>query len=197
MSATPSIAPAAAPTARLRPWALWTLSFLAFPPAGLAGRALAGPVDDPGAALAGGALTGLVIGAGQALAGRRRLPARRWVLATTLGTGLGLLLGAPLVGYGTSAGELALTGALIGAVLGPAQALALARTTPQRWLWAAALPPLWALGWTVTTLAGVDVASQYTVFGATGALTASALSGLLVLRVPQRSPAPAAARARG
>ena len=54
---------------RLRPWLLWTLGFLAFPVAGLAGGAVAGPVDDPLAALVGGAVTGLVIGAGQALAG--------------------------------------------------------------------------------------------------------------------------------
>ena len=178
---------------RLRAWVLWTLGFLAFPLAGLTGRAVAGPVDDPVAALVGGAVTGLVIGAGQVLAGRRRLPARRWVLATTVGMALGLLLGATVVSYGTTLADLAVMGALTGAVLGPAQALALPRTTPARWSWAATMPALWALGWAVTTLAGVDVASQYTVFGATGALTFSAVSGLLVLRLPKCSRADAAA----
>jgi hypothetical protein len=42
------------------------------------------------------------------------------------------------------------------------------------------MPLLWALGWTVTTLVGVDVEKQYTHFGITGALTFSALSGLLL-----------------
>jgi hypothetical protein len=45
------------------------------------------------------------------------------------------------------------------------------------------MPALWALGWTVTTLAGIDVDRQFTVFGAYGALAFSALSGLLLHRL--------------
>jgi hypothetical protein len=189
-------------TSRLRFWAGWTVGFLAFPLAGLAGTAVAGRVDDPIAALLGGAVAGLVIGAGQTLASRRRLDIRTWVPATAVGMGVGLLLGAVVVGYGTSLGDLALMGALTGLVLGPAQALALPRGTRMRWLWAAALPPLWALGWTTTTLGGIDVGRQWTVFGAYGAVTFSALSGLLLLvLLPDRAsagsaPAPAPARER-
>ena len=47
-------------------------------------------------------------------------------------------------------------------------------------LWAAAMPALWALGWTVTTLGQIHVDQQFTIFGAYGALTFSALSGLLL-----------------
>src|SRR5690349_15639317 len=94
---------------------------------------------------------GLVIGAGQALVSRRRLDPRWWVPATAFGMGLGLLLGAASVGYHTSLAELALTGALTGLVLGIAQAVALPRETRRRWVWAAAMPALWALGWTATT----------------------------------------------
>jgi len=39
---------------------------------------------------------------------------------------------------------------------------------------------LWALGWTVTTLVGVAVEDQFSVFGAAGAFTFSALSGVLL-----------------
>ena len=60
-------------------WLFWTAGFLAFPVAGVAGTAVAGPVDGPLAALAGGAVAGLVIGAGQTLASRRRLGARTWI----------------------------------------------------------------------------------------------------------------------
>ncbi len=162
---------------RLRPWALWTAGFLSFPLAGLAGGAIAGPVDDLVAALVGGAVTGLVIGAGQSLAGRGAVPATRWIPATAVGMALGLALGASAVGYRTSLADLALMGLLTGLPLGIAQALALPRP---RWIWAVATPPLWALGWTVTTLFGVDVERQYTVFGATGAITVSALSGLVL-----------------
>ena len=49
-----------------------------------------------------------------------------------------------------------------------------------RLVWAAAMPLLWALGWTVTTLIGVAVDQQFTVFGAAGAVTFSALSGALL-----------------
>ena len=175
---------------RLRRWLVWTAGFLAFPIAGLAGTAVAGPVDSPLAALLGGAVAGLVIGLGQTLAGLGRLDIRRWVPATGLGMGLGLLLGAVTVGYGTSLADLALMGALTGLILGPAQALALPHGTRLRWLWAAAMPALWALGWTATTLGGIAVEEQFTVFGAYGAVTFSALSGLLLLLLlPDGGPA--------
>ena len=165
----------------LRRWLIWTAGFLAFPLAGLAGTAVAGRVDSPVAALTGGAVAGLCIGLGQTLAGLGRLDIRRWVPATGIGMGLGLLLGAIVVDYRTSLSDLALMGALTGVVLGPAQALALPRGTRLRWAWAAAMPALWALGWTATTLGGIDVEEQFTVFGAYGAITFSALSGLLLL----------------
>ena len=190
-------------TTGLRPWLIWSAGFLAFPLAGLAGTAVVGRVDSPVAALVGGAVAGLGIGLGQALASRGRLDIRSWVPATGMGMGLGLLLGAVVVGYRTSLPDLALMGALTGLVLGPAQALALPHGTRWRWAWAAALPALWALGWTTTTLGGIAVDQQFTVYGAYGAITFSALSGLLLLcLLPERSadgtptaPAPVAARA--
>ncbi|MEV6211631.1 hypothetical protein [Kitasatospora sp. NPDC051914] len=184
-----------------RSWAWWTAGFLAFPVSGLAGRAVAGPVDSLPAAMAGGAVTGLVLGLGQSLAARRRLDPRRWVPATGAGMALGLALGAAVVGYRTSPGALAVMGAFTGLLLGPAQALALPRDAVRRWAWALALPPLWATGWSVTALAGVGVGARFTVFGATGALAFSALSGLLLDRIlpaanhrpAPSSPAPASA----
>jgi hypothetical protein len=166
--------------AGLRSWAVWTVGFLSFPLAGIAGGAIAGPVDSPFAAALGGAVTGLVIGTGQWLASGRRLRADRWIPATTIGMGLGLLIGATAVGFGTELAELALLGAITGIPLGIAQALALPSRTRFRWVWAAVMPVLWSLGWTITTLVGVDVETQYTVFGSTGAITVSALAGLVL-----------------
>jgi hypothetical protein len=187
----------------LRTWLIWTAGFLAFPLAGLAGTAVVGRVDSPVAALVGGTVAGLGIGLGQTLASRGRFDIRRWVPATGIGMGLGLLLGAVTVGYETSLPDLALMGALTGLVLGPAQALALPRGARWRWAWAAAMPVLWALGWTTTTLGGIAVDEQFTVFGAYGAITFSALSGLLLLLLlPERpaagappAPTPVGARA--
>lgn len=174
----------------LRPWLLWTVGFLAFPIAGLAGTGVAGRVDGPPAALLGGTVAGLVIGVGQTLVSSRRLDPRWWIPATAIGMGLGLLLGAWSVDYRTSLADLAQMGALTGLVLGVAQTVALPRRTRTRWLWAAAVPVLWALGWTATTLGGISVEEQFTVFGAYGAVTFSALSGLLLHRLlpAQRSP---------
>ncbi len=65
------------------------------------------------------------------------------------------------------------------------------------------MPALWALGWTATTLGGISVDDQFTVFGAYGALTFSALSGLLLHHIlshrsaadPRPAQAPIAATA--
>ena len=101
--------------------------------------------------------------------------------------GAGLLAGAWAAGYGTSAGELAVMGAITGVPLGAAQAVLLRGRVARPWAWAAVMPPLWALGWTVTAAAGVGVGSQYAVFGAFGAITVMALSGVLLDRL--RGPA--------
>jgi hypothetical protein len=187
----------------LRTWLIWTAGFVAFPVAGLAGTAVAGRVDSPVAALLGGAVAGLVVGLGQVVVSSRRLDPRWWIPATAIGMGLGLLLGAAVVDYRTSLADLALMGALTGLVLGVTQAIALPRETHLRWAWAAALPFLWALGWTTTTLGGIAVDEQFTIFGAYGAVTFAALSGLLLHRLlphradprPDQAPRPAEATA--
>jgi hypothetical protein len=161
-------------------WVLWTVGFISFPLAGVVGLLLVDRVDTPIAALVAGAATGAAIGAGQWMASRRRLRLLPWVAATALGMGLGLLLGATVVGFGTSLMELAVMGVLTGAVLGVSQALALPAWPLRRWWWAAAMPILWGLGWVVSTSIGIAVAEQFSIFGASGAVTFSALSGLLL-----------------
>jgi hypothetical protein len=178
----------------VRAWLIWTAGFIAFPIAGIVAEAVAGRIDDAGSALVGGLAAGAVIGTGQWLVGRRVLgDPRAWIPATAVGMGVGLLAGAWVVGYGTSLGELALMGAVTGIPLGAAQALALRGRVTHAWMWAAAMPLLWALGWTVTTAGGIDVDRQFAVFGAYGAITFMALSGLLLdrLRAATSLPAPA------
>jgi len=178
------------PPSFLRTWLIWTVGTVVFPLAGLAGTAVAGRVDSPLSALTGGAVVGLIIGAGQAVLSRRRLDPRRWIPATTVGMGLGLLLGAAAVDYRTSLTDLMLMGAITGLLLGAAQTAALPRRTRARWFWAAAMPLVWALGWAATALIGVNVEEQFTVVGLSGALTVSALSGLLLHQLlPHRTAA--------
>jgi hypothetical protein len=168
----------------VRAWLLWTAGFLAFPIAGILAEALTGRINDAGSALLGGMVAGAVIGTGQWLVARRLLgDPQAWIPTTALAMGIGLVVGAWAVGYGTSVGELALMGAITGVPIGAAQAYLLRDRLANAWVWAAAMPLLWALGWTVTTAIGVGVDSQFAVFGASGAITFMALSGVLLDRL--------------
>jgi hypothetical protein len=72
-------------------------------------------------------------------------------------------------------------GAVNGLILGLAQALALPTGLGRRrWIWAASMPALWALGWTVTTLVKIAVDQQFIVFGASGAIVITAIAGILL-----------------
>jgi hypothetical protein len=141
-------------------------------------------VDGLGPALGGGLIAGLGIGAAQWLVLRRRLPgAALWIPATGLGLAVGLAAGSSLVGYDTELTDLVLQGALSGLGVGALQALVLRREVRGAPVWMVASAALWALGWTVTTLAGIDVERQYMAFGASGALVYSLCSGALLARL--------------
>jgi hypothetical protein len=167
----------------VKAWLLWTAGFLAFPIAGILAEALTGRINDFSSALIGGMVAGAVIGTGQWLVARRLLDPRTWIPATAVAMGIGLAVGAWAVGYGTSLGELALMGFITGIPLGVAQAYLLRDRVANAWVWAAAVPLLWALGWTVTTVGGIAVDQQFAVFGAYGAITFMALSGVLLDRL--------------
>jgi hypothetical protein len=163
----------------------WVTVALAFPIAGLIGGAVSGPVDAPLAALIGGVLTGAGLGAVQWFAARDSFAdGRIWITTSALGYGVGLLAGAAVVGYNTDLVSLAAMGAISGLVLGAAQGIALAEQGRPRLAlaWGLAMPVLLALGWAASTLVGVDVDQQFTVFGAMGAIVFMVLSGLLLAR---------------
>ena len=165
-------------------WLLWSAGFVAFIIGGALATAATGRIDDFRSALLGGLIAGAVIGTGQWLVARRLLGnPQTWIPATALAMGIGLAVGAWVVGYGTSLGELALMGAITGIPLGAAQAYLLRDRLANAWIWAAAMPLLWALGWTVSTFIGVSVDNQFAVFGASGAITFMALSGVLLDRL--------------
>ena len=107
-----------------------------------------------------------------------------WVGASAVGYGVGLAAGAALVDYETDLGSLAAMGAVSGVLLGAGQGLALATQGQQRLAvaWGVAMPALLAIGWSLTTLGGIDVDKQFTVFGAFGAVAFTVLSGLLLAR---------------
>jgi hypothetical protein len=169
-------------------WLLWTAGFVAFIIGGALAMAATGRINDVGSALLGGLVAGAVIGTGQWLVARRLLNPKAWIPATAVAMSIGLGVGAWAVGYGTSLGELALMGAITGIPLGAAQAYLLRDRLANAWVWAAAMPLLWALGWTVTTVGGIDVDRQFAVFGLYGAITFMALSGMLLDRLRATTP---------
>jgi hypothetical protein len=173
-------------------WLLWTAGFVAFIIGGALATAAAGRINDFRSALLGGLVAGAVIGTGQWLVARRLLDPKTWIPATAVAMSIGLAVGAWLVGYGTSLSELALMGFITGIPLGAAQAYLLRDRLANAWVWAAAMPLLWALGWTVTTAGGIEVDRQFAVFGAYGAITFMALSGVLLdrLRAATSPPTP-------
>ena len=171
----------------------WMAVWPAFPVAGYIGWKVGGRVDAVDAALVGGALTGAGLGAVQWWAAKGALGrVAAWIGASAAGYAVGLAAGAPLVGYETDLGALALMGLVSGAALGAAQGLVLARQGRRALAlpWALAMPVLFALGWSVASVTGIGVDDQFTVFGAGGALLFTLLSGLLLARfTPARAPA--------
>ncbi len=166
-----------------RVWGRWLLTFLGFPLAGLPAIALGGVTDLP-RAVWGGLAAGLVVGATQGLALRHVLPEvpLPWVGATAVGLAAGLVVGAAGVGFQTSAGALVVQGLVCGVGVGVAQAAVLRSRLGDRagLVWLATTTVLWPVGWTVTRLAGVDVSAHFAVFGASGAVVYSSLSGVVL-----------------
>ncbi len=165
----------------------WMPTFLGFPVGGYVAEAV-GRIDGPGPAIAGGAITGAILGFAQWLGMRRTGPSPiAWVIATAIGFAVGLGIGAAAVDYDTNVGALATQGAICGAVIGATQAAVLYGKLGRIVLaWPAALSGLWALGWTVTYSAGIDVDAQYTVFGSSGALVVTALTSILPIELARR-----------
>jgi hypothetical protein len=167
----------------------WMVSFVGFPLGGFAALALTGPVNTLANALVGGLITGAVLGAVQGWAMRSdRRQLVTWTIATALGLGPGLALGASLVDFQTGIGDLAMQGAVTGALVGLAQAAVLRRRTKAlAVVWPLYLAAAYALGWVVTTAGGIAVEEQFTTFGAFGALTVAALTSVLPVVLSTRS----------
>ena len=160
-------------------WGRWVGTFVGFPMAGVAARIVAGNIDAASAAAIGGLAGGAVLGAVQVGIGGIDADRVRWVGATAVGLAIGLSTGASAVGYRTDTASLVAMGALSGAGVGFAQALAIPMRALDRILWAAATPALWAAGWLITSQVIVDPERQHAVFGSSGALAVSAAAGVL------------------
>jgi hypothetical protein len=157
----------------------WLPTFLAFPLGGLLAIETIGSLDDPLSAAAGGLLAGTVIGAGQWLALRSRGIGPAWVTRTGLAMAAGTALAAAVTGAGTALADLMLTGLIAGAAVGAAQSTLLARGRLAAAAWTAVTAASWPLGWLATwAVVGLDADRGFYVFGASGALLVTVLTGL-------------------
>lgn len=167
---------------------VWAATLLAFPIAGLAGRAIAGPVDSTWTAVLAGLIAGLLIGAAQWLALRRIGIDTRWVLATAGGLAVGLGLGFSIFGYGETVGDMWIVGAVSGLGIGIAQWPLLHGLVRRSVTWIPASAAAWALGWTVTTAIGVDPDDRWAVFGLSGSATCTLLLGAVLWALARTGP---------
>jgi hypothetical protein len=161
----------------------WMLAFLGFPLGGILALMVVGSVQGVASGALGGALAGAVIGAAQWAVLRRYLRVGpEWILATALGVAIGDAFGALLTGAGTGVGALLITGLASGVAVGLLQwGLSLRGRLLVASLWPPVVAIAWPLGWAVTWAIGVDVERSYYVFGASGALVFSAVTGLAML----------------
>jgi hypothetical protein len=162
----------------------WLPTFLAFPLGGLLAIQTVGSLDDPLSAAAGGLLAGAVIGAGQWLALRSRGIGRRWAAYTAAAMAAGTALAAAVTGAGTELADLMLTGLVAGAAVGAAQSTLLGRGRLVAAAWTAVTAASWPLGWLATwAVVGLNAERGFYVFGASGALLVTVLTGLTLRRM--------------
>jgi hypothetical protein len=166
----------------------WLPTFLAFPLGGLLAWIAIGSLDGPVSAAAGGLLAGGVIGAGQWLALRSHGIGRRWIGYTAAAMAAGTALGAAITGAGTELGDLMLTGLVAGAAVGAAQSTLLAHTRLVAAGWTIVTAASWSLAWLVSwVVIGINADQGFYVFGSSGAIVATLLTGL-ALRILNAAP---------
>jgi hypothetical protein len=156
----------------------WLLTFLAFPIGGLLAFETVGSVTNAGTAAAAGLLAGAVIGTGQWLALRSKGIDLRWPLVTAAAMAAGSALAAVATHAGTDVPDLILTGAVTGTAVGIAQATVLGSRK-----WATVTAASWALAWLISAGVLAQQADEgFVVFGSSGALVATVLTGLALRR---------------
>lgn len=178
----------------------WTPSFLGYPIGGWLAFQLVGSASSPLTAALAGAVAGTLIGAAQWLALRPAV-SRYWIMASTIGMGIGSALAAAATGSATSVGALAVAGLISGTAVGLGQGYAFGRGWRVTALWTVTVGALWPLGWAITANVIVDAERGYIAFGTSGALVVTVITGLVLRRVLGRrtdlSAAPAVSAAMG
>lgn len=160
----------------------WIPTILGFPLGGWLAIQLSGPNAGPLSAALTGLTVGTVIGAVQWLALGRAV-GWRWLVGSVVGMAVGGAIAAIATGSGTSVMALIATGLISGTLVGAAQGLALRRGLLVALVWTATVGIAWAIGWLVTANVIVDAESGYAIFGLSGALVVTVITGLVLRRL--------------
>jgi hypothetical protein len=159
-------------------YALWLVTFVGFPLGGLAAVTFVGSITSTVTGFLAGLISGTILGTAQWLVLRPRGISPLWIAVTSVGMAVGSGLATAVTSAGTSTGDLVLRGLISGAVVGIAQAFALrARLV---YLWPMTVSATWALAWLITSNVIVDKDRGYVTFGASGAIIATAICGLVL-----------------
>ena len=161
----------------------WLPTFLGFPLGGYLATQTVGSLHDPVSAAAGGLLAGAIIGGAQWLALRSDGMGTRWVGYTAAAMAGGSALAATITGAGTEVADVMLWGLVTGAVVGAAQATLLAQGRGASAAWTAVNAAGWSLGWLATSQVIVDIERGHHVFGSSGALLLTVLTGITLRRM--------------
>jgi hypothetical protein len=161
----------------------WLPTFLAFPVGGFLAIETVGSLDGVASGAAGGLIAGAIIGAGQWLALRSGRVGRRWVAHTAVAMSAGTALATVVTGAGTEVADLMVTGLVAGAAVGAAQSPLLGAGRLVAAAWTGVTAGSWALGWLTSSFIGLDVERGYHVFGSSGAVVVTVLTGLALRRI--------------
>ena len=156
----------------------WLPTFLAFPLGGFLAMQTIGSADDPVAAGLGGLLVGAIVGLAQWLALRNHGMGPGWAVGTALGTAAGSAVAVAVTGGATTIPALVTMGLVTGAFVGASQGTQLGRGRVAAALWSAVVSLSWGAGWLVTANVIVDAERGFHMFGSSGALVATVISGL-------------------
>ena len=171
----------------------WIPTFLAFPVGGYIAISTVGSSGGPLSAALGGLIVGAAIGAAQWIALRPAGITQRWLGRTVAATAAGAALAALVTGSGTDVPDLVTAGLITGAVVGAAQGPLLGRGAHAAAAWAAVTSASWGLGWLITSQVIVDAERGHHMFGSSGAIAATLITGLALRALTGRTAvAPAA-----
>lgn len=156
----------------------WILSVFSFPIAGFAAVNLASVHEGPFAAAGVGFVAGFVIGLAQWLAAKPAL-SRNWPFVTALGLSIGAMIGALVLNAKSDPLSLGMFGAITGLSIGLSQAFEF-KSVRKGWLWIMATFALWTIAWFITSLVIVDPERGYVVFGMSGAIIYTLVTGFVL-----------------